>query len=94
MISSTLKSIPKPKLFIPALTRWYFTHGSRMPSVPLVAVGALYKNARIAETLREHLPADVVQADSLADVPAGLLDHLVAVHVGQQPEAESGKKRS
>lgn len=60
-----------------------------MPAVPLVAVGALHEDARVAETLGKHLAADVVQPDALADVAARLLDHLVAVHVRQQPEAES-----
>lgn len=60
-----------------------------MPAVPLVAVGALHEDARVAETLGEHLAADVVQPDALTDMAARLLDHLVAVHVRQQPEAES-----
>lgn len=43
------------------LTWRYLTDGGRMPAVTLVAVGALDKDGAVAETLRKHLPPNVVQ---------------------------------
>lgn len=63
--------------------------GGRVPAVALVAVGRLDEDGRVAEALGEHLAADVVEPDALADVAARLLDDRVAVHVREQAEAEA-----
>lgn len=60
-----------------------------MPTIALIAVRALNENARIAQTLGKHFAADVVQTDALANVTARLLDHLVAIDIGQQPQTEA-----
>lgn len=60
-----------------------------MPAVTLIAVRTLYEDTRIRQTLGEHLAADIIQSDTLADVSPGLLDHRVTIHIGQQAEAEA-----
>lgn len=45
-------------------TWWYFTDGSRVPAVSLVAIGALHKYAAIAETFSKHLTADVIEPNA------------------------------
>ena len=59
-----------------------------MPSKSLVAIRRLHEDGRLGEALGEDLPADVVEADALADVPPRLLHHRVPVHVRQEAEAE------
>jgi len=60
-----------------------------MPAVTLIAVRTLHKDTRIGQTLDEHFAADVIQSDTLADMSPGLLDHRVAIHIGQQAKAEA-----
>ncbi len=60
-----------------------------MPSVSLVAVGRLDEYRGVAEALSEHFAANVVEADALADVATRLLHDRIAVHVGQQAQAEA-----
>jgi len=67
----------------------YLTDGGRMPAVSLVAIRALYKDGRVAQAFGEHLAANIVQPHALANVTARLLDDLVAIHIGQQAEAEA-----
>lgn len=43
------------------LTWRYLADGGRMPAVTLVAVGALDEDGAVTETLRKHLPPNVVQ---------------------------------
>ncbi len=64
----------------------------RMPSKSLVAIRRLNEDGRLGQALGEHLAADVVEPDALADVLPGLLDDGVPVHVGQQAETKSGRK--
>ena len=42
----------------------YLADGGQVPAVPLVTVGTLHEDGAVAQTLREHLPADVVQPDA------------------------------
>ena len=65
------------------------THRRRVPTVALVAVRGLHEDGGLGEALRKDLAADVVEPDPLADVPPGLLDDGVAVHVGEQAQAKS-----
>lgn len=60
-----------------------------MPAVALIAVRTLHEYARIAQALGEHFATNVVQANSFADVPARLLDHLVAIDVREEAQAEA-----
>lgn len=60
-----------------------------MPTVTLITIRTLHKDTRVGQTLSEYFAADVVQPDALADVPPGLLDYRIAIHVGQQAEAEA-----
>lgn len=60
-----------------------------MPAVTLIAIRTLHEDTRVGQTLGEYFAADVVQPDALADVSPGLLDHRIAIHVGQQAEAEA-----
>lgn len=71
------------------LTWRYFANSGRMPAVTLIAVRTLHEDTRIGQTLGEHFAADVIQPDTLADVSPGLLDHRVAIHIGQQAETEA-----
>lgn len=77
------------KVVISSLTWWYFANGGRMPTITLIAVWTLHEDTRVGQTLGEHLTADIVQSDTFADVSPGLLDHRVAIHIGQQAEAEA-----
>ena len=60
-----------------------------MPTVALVAIRRLDENGRIAQTFGKHFAADIIQPDSFADVTARLLDHWIAVDVGQQAQTET-----
>ena len=62
-----------------------------MPSKSLVAIRRLHEDGRLGEALREDLPADVVEADALTDVPPRLLHHRVPVHVRQEAQAEPAR---
>lgn len=68
---------------------WNFTDRRRMPTVAWITVRTLHKDAGVAETFGKHLAADVVQADTFADVPSRLFHYLVSVHVRQEAEAEA-----
>lgn len=72
-----------------SLTWRYFANGGRMPAVTLITVRTLYKDTRVGQTFGEHLAADIIQPDTLADVSSSLLDHRVAIYIGQQTEAET-----
>ena len=41
-------------------TWWYFAHSSGVPAISLVTVGRLDEHSTLAQTLREHLPSNVV----------------------------------
>ena len=71
------------------ITRGYFTNSGWMPSVALITVGRLHENGRIAEAFGKHFAADVVEPHTFADVTSRLLHHRVAIHVGQQAQAEA-----
>jgi len=60
-----------------------------MPAVTLIAIGTLHEDTRVGQTFGEYLAADVVQPNAFTDVSPGLLDHCVAIHVGQQAEAKA-----
>lgn len=70
------------------LTRWNLADGGWMPLVPSVGVRTLHKDAGLALALCIHLSSHVEQVDSSADVPAGVLNLLVPVNVGQQAQTE------
>jgi hypothetical protein len=63
----------------------YFAYRRRMPSVPLIAIWRLDKNARVAQALGENFPTYVVQSYTFSYVPSSLLYDCVAIYVGQQP---------
>lgn len=65
------------------------THGARMKAMMVIAVARLYENRRVAETLRIHLAAHIVEMHALADVPARILDRAVAIHIAQLAETEA-----
>jgi len=52
-----------------------------MPAIALVAVRALDKDGGVAQTLGKHLSANIVKADTFADVATGLLHYWIPVHV-------------
>lgn len=60
-----------------------------MPAIALIAIRTLNEDTRIWETLGKNFSADVVESDALADVPPGLLDDGVAVHVWEQTKTKS-----
>jgi len=62
--------------------------GGRVPPILLVAVRRLDEDCRVGEAFGEHLPPDVVQSHTLADVLPRLLDNIVPVDVGEDAEAE------
>lgn len=64
-----------------------------MPSKSLVAIGRLNEDGRLGQALGEHLAADVVEPDALADVFPRLLDHRVPVHVREEAETKSGNQQ-
>lgn len=41
-------------------TWWNFTNSSRMPSVSLVTIGALYKYATVTQAFCKYFPTNVV----------------------------------
>lgn len=59
-----------------------------MEPVVVVAVPTLHKDAAVAQTFSVHLPSNVVQMDTFANVPPRVLNGGVAVDVGEQPQAE------
>ena len=64
-----------------------------MPSKSLVAFRRLNEDGRLGQALGEHLAADVVEPDALADVFPRLLDHRVPVHVREEAETKSGNQQ-
>lgn len=60
-----------------------------MPAVALITVGTLNENARITETLGEHLTANIIQSNALANVSTRLFHHLVAIHIWEQAETKA-----
>jgi len=71
------------------LTWRYFANGSRMPAVTLITIRALHKDARIGQTLCEHLAADVIQSDALTDMSPSLLHYCITVYIGEQTETKT-----
>ena len=74
--------------YFEATARGYFTDGGGVESVVEVTVPALYEYRRVGQALGVHLAVHVVEVHPLADVPPGVLDGRVAVHVGELAEAE------
>lgn len=62
-------------------TRWYFAYCGWMPAISLIAIRALNKYTRIAQTFGKHLTANVIETDAFADVSPGLLDHFITIHI-------------
>lgn len=79
-------------VFITKQVTWRdFANGGRMPAITLVAVRALDKDGRIAQTLGKHLSANIIEADTFADVATGLLHYRIPVHVRKESEAEANR---
>lgn len=54
--------MPMASCVYPLAQTWrYFADSGRMPTIALVAVGTLDKDGTVTETLRKHLPPNVVQ---------------------------------
>jgi len=64
-------------------------HRGRMESMVVVTVSRLHKYCRITEALCIDLAPNVVQVNSLPNVPPRVLDRRVTIHVRQLAEAES-----
>lgn len=65
------------------------THSCGMEAVVVVTVTTLDEDTAITQTFCVHLTTNIIQMDTFADVPPGVLNGGVAVHVGEQAEAES-----
>ena len=65
------------------------TDGGRMEPVRRIAVPALDKDGRVAQTLGKDLPADREQVDALSDVSSSVLDGRVAMHARQETNAKA-----
>lgn len=63
--------------------------GRRVKAVVVVAVPGLDEYRGIRQAFGVHLPVHVVQVDSLADVPPGVLYRGIPVDVAELAEAES-----
>lgn len=60
-----------------------------MPTIALVAVGALDEDGRVAEAFGENLAANIVKADTLADVTPRLLYHGIPINIREETKAEA-----
>lgn len=59
----------------------YFANCRWMPTITLIAIRTLHENAGVTQTFGENFTANVVQADTFANVTARLLDHLITVYI-------------
>lgn len=82
-------SIHRNNLISNQLTRWYFANGSWMPTVTLIAIWALHKDARIGETLRKDLATDIIESHAFTDMPSGLFHHGITINVRKQTETKA-----
>lgn len=59
------------------------THSCGMEAVVVVTVTTLDEDTAITQTFCIHLPANVIQMDTFANVPPGVLNGGVAIDVGE-----------
>jgi hypothetical protein len=64
-------------------------HSGRMPALANVAVLRLHENTPLTQILYVHLSCNVGQPDPLPNVPAGLLDHVIAADIGEKAKTEA-----
>lgn len=70
-------------------TWWNFTDRSRMPVVHVVTVGRLDEDCAVTQTLGKNLASNVVESNTVANVPASEFNLVSPINVTEEAETEA-----